>query len=67
MAATQVQAETAPTLTQGQESQDNAELAPGLQMLAAALGMDPNAKNELQKPDVDFLHVCRYVLANKVC
>lgn len=67
MAATQVEAEAAPVLTQGQESQDSGALAPGLQMLAAALGMDPSATNELQKPDVDFLHVRLYVLVSKVC
>lgn len=53
--ATAEQLGTEQPLTQVEES---AELAPELLMFAAALGLDPNAKNPLQRPDVDYLAVC---------
>lgn len=35
--------------------------AAGLQAVALAFGMDPNSKNELLKPDENFLQVFVYV------
>lgn len=37
--------------------QEKVDLPLELQMFAAALGLDPNAKNPLQRPDVDYLAV----------
>lgn len=59
------------------ELQNGTSMAPELQGLALAMGMNPFAENELEKPDVDFLTVgwqlCNsheskiYVLIDAMC